>query len=173
MRKYSFPAIVDKNSTILILGTMPSEKSLQLNEYYANPMNQFWKILSFVTGDNFFTTYSEKKELLLKNKIAIWDVLMHCEREGSLDLNIHDEFPNDFIKFFNVYPNIRSVYFNGSKAEKLFGKYSLHVGGRTHILLPSTSSANTSKSLSQKSIVWKEKIISVNTKNDNLELKNE
>ncbi len=92
--------------------------SLQTNQYYNNPKNQFWKIIAYVIDENFNLSYEEKKELLLKHHLAIWDVLMHCEREGSLDTNISDEVPNDFNSFFSKYANIKEIFFNGSKADK-------------------------------------------------------
>jgi len=158
MKKFSFPQIVDEQSKVLILGTMPGERSLAKNEYYANPTNQFWKIISFVTGDNFNTSYEEKKKLLLKNKIAIWDVLMHCEREGSLDTNISDEVPNDFKTFFEKYPAIMAVFFNGGKAADLFPKHNLALPEKVYKTLPSTSSANTTMTFNEKANVWIEKI---------------
>jgi len=158
MKKFSFPPIVDENSKVLILGTMPGERSLAQSQYYANPQNQFWKILSFVTGYNFSISYDEKKELLLKNKIAIWDVLMHCEREGSLDVNISDEVPNDFKKFLSDYPSVDCVFFNGGKASKLFDKYDLAISGKVYKILPSTSSANTSMTFNEKATIWKDEI---------------
>lgn len=159
MKKYSFPPIVDENSKILILGTLPGNKSLQFNQYYANPTNQFWKILSFICGADFITDYEIKKRLLLKNNIGIWDVLMHCEREGSLDVNISDEVSNDFEIFFTKYPNIKAVFFNGSKAEQLFGTYNLFNANKSYITLPSTSSANTSMTFEKKAKSWKESIV--------------
>ncbi|MFZ1291223.1 MAG: DNA-deoxyinosine glycosylase [Melioribacteraceae bacterium] len=158
MKKESFPPIVDDNSKLLILGTMPGEQSLKAKEYYANSTNQFWRILSAITGDNFQTDYSTKKDLLLKNKIAIWDVLMHCEREGSLDVNISDEYPNDFTSFFKKYPDISHIFFNGGKAEKCFKKYSLYDYSKKYNALPSTSSANTSKTLNEKIKIWQNQI---------------
>lgn len=159
MKKYSFPPIVDENCNVLILGTMPGNKSLQLKQYYANPTNQFWKIISVVTEENFNVRYEAKKKLLLKNKISIWDVLMHCEREGSLNVNISDEVPNDFKSFFAQYPNIKAVFFNGGKAEKMFSKYNLIGSTKSHTTLPSTSSANTSMTRDKKTQIWQDKIL--------------
>jgi hypoxanthine-DNA glycosylase len=162
MKRTSFPPIVDDNSKILILGSMPGERSLQLNQYYGNPTNQFWRIISFITGDNFNTTYEAKKLLLLKNHIAIWDVLMHCEREGSLDVNISDEVPNDFNAFFLKYPKIKSVFLNGNKAAQIFSRYSLLMAGKIFTNLPSTSSANTSMTFDKKAQLWKTRILKYN-----------
>lgn len=159
MKKYSFPPIVNNNCRILILGTVPGDRSLQLNQYYANPTNQFWKIIYKVTNEFLITSYEEKKELLLKNHIAVWDVLMHCSREGSLDQNISDEVPNDFNLFFTQFPGIKTVFFNGGKASELFDKYNLKDSLRTYITLPSTSSANTSMKLDRKIEIWKERIL--------------
>lgn len=159
MKRFSFEPIIDENSKVLILGTMPGNKSLQFNQYYANPTNQFWKILSFITATDFITDYEIKKRLLLKHHIAIWDVLMHCEREGSLDINISDEASNDFQIFLPKYPSVKAVFFNGSKAERLFGTYNLFDANKAYITLPSTSSANTSMTLEKKAKIWKESIV--------------
>lgn len=75
---------------------------------------------------------------------------MHCEREGSLDINISDEVSNDFGIFLPKYPNIKAVFFNGSKAERLYGTYNLYDPSKTYITLPSTSSANTSMTFEKK-----------------------
>lgn len=178
MKKFSFQPIVDENSKILILGTMPGNKSLKLNQYYANPRNQFWKIMAFLTGEDFSISYEAKIKLLLKNNIAIWDVLMHCEREGSLDVNISDEVPNDFKSLFEKYPNIKSILFNGAKAKALFQKYfSIDKTKIYHDLpdsgneesdtanwgfylkdLPSSSGANTRMTQEQKNHIWKKEI---------------
>ena len=158
MKKYSFPPIVDENSKVLILGTMPGERSLKLNQYYANPQNQFWKIMTFVTEDNLQTTYKEKTDLLLKNKIAIWDALMHCEREGSLDADISEEVANDFDSFYTEHPNINAVFFNGGKSSEYYCTYIGLCKDKSFCTLPSTSSANTSMTLDRKAQIWKAKI---------------
>lgn len=159
MKKQSFAPVIDEKCKILILGTMPGDKSIKENKYYANSQNQFWRIMALVTNENFLINYDQKKDLLIHKRIAIWDVLMHCEREGSLDVNISDETPNDFISFFNEYPNINKVFFNGSKAEKLFKKFNLHDYSKKYQILPSTSSMNTSMNLEKKANIWKSKIL--------------
>ncbi len=117
--------------------------------------------MAAITNENFITDYEEKKHLLLKNSIALWDVLMHCEREGSLDMNISDEYPNDFTDFFNRYPGIKKVGFNGQKAATLFEKFRLRKTGMVYRILPSTSSANTSKRLDEKIADWQWTIRSI------------
>jgi len=96
MKKSGFPAIIDQNTEILILGSLPSDKSIKAGEYYANPQNHFWKIMFSIFNNNTpLYTYKEKTELLLKNKIGLWDVLTEAERIGSLDSNIQKEVLND------------------------------------------------------------------------------
>ena len=97
-----FPPIADNNAIILILGSMPSIKSLEQQQYYAHPRNSFWFIMTTLLGDKSDLDYAERKALLLHNKIALWDVLNTCQRKGSLDSSIKNEtiVVNDFNKFF-------------------------------------------------------------------------
>jgi hypoxanthine-DNA glycosylase len=118
--KYSFEPFIDSYSKVLILGTMPGEQSLAHNEYYANPKNQFWMILSGVFNQRPGSSYMEKLNFLQEHRLALWDVLQGAEREGSLDQNIRMEVPNDFSRIFVDYPSLKAVLFNGGKAEKYF-----------------------------------------------------
>lgn len=140
---YSFPPIVDEQSKILILGSMPGQKSLEKNEYYANPQNQFWKLMFHIFNESFSTDYSTKKNLLKRNKIALWDTIESCERKGSLDSNIKNETQNSITDLLSQYPNIKYIICNGQKAYKnvarQLGKYpNIH-------LMHSTSPAHTIK----------------------------
>ena len=83
----AFDPVIDKNTKVLILGSIPSIKSLEINEYYGNPRNQFWKLISLVFGEEIQEVYTDKVRCLLKNRIGIWDVISSCYREGSLDSN--------------------------------------------------------------------------------------
>ncbi|NLN94687.1 MAG: DNA-deoxyinosine glycosylase [Bacteroidales bacterium] len=96
-KKEGFPPIIDGNTKVLVLGTMPGDRSILTGEYYANPKNQFWKIIFrvFNSGESVLD-YNDKIELLLKNKIGLWDVLFRANRAGSLDSNIYNEEFNDF-----------------------------------------------------------------------------
>jgi hypoxanthine-DNA glycosylase len=82
----SFPPVISKRSKILILGSIPGAKSLEMRQYYAHPQNRFWKIIFELLNENFTTDYSEKIKILKKHHIALWDVIDSCERKGSLDL---------------------------------------------------------------------------------------
>jgi double-stranded uracil-DNA glycosylase len=165
-----FPPIVSKNATVLILGTMPGTASLLKQEYYGHPRNAFWPIMNALFAMAPELCYRERKEQLIDNGIAVWDVLQGCKRQGSLDSNIEMASirTNNFEDFFTEYDGIKHVFFNGAMAEKLFQKYTLAtLCNRFSYLdyrrLPSTSPAYASLTLAQKTDAWK--IISqVNTK---------
>ncbi len=141
--KTSFDPISNAETTILILGTMPGDKSLELGEYYGHPRNRFWKIISTITNNYLPLTYSDKKALLLKTKIGIWDVAHKANRKGSLDSAIEDEEPNDLDNFIARHKNLKVIGFNGTKSETLFDKYFDRRNDIKYISLPSTSPANT------------------------------
>jgi len=141
----SFAPQINKNSRILILGSMPGIKSLQMQEYYAHPQNRFWKLMGIICGfDNLHETdYKNKIQVLLDNKIALWDVIKFCRREGSLDTNIENEIPNDIEKLLRDYPNIKKICLNGNKAYTAFKKYFPDILiSRQCCKMPSTSPAN-------------------------------
>lgn len=118
----SFEPVVDEKCKILILGSMPSVKSLEKQQYYGNKRNHFWQIIYRLFGREMEEDYDKRKAFLLEHNIAVWDVLKSCDREGSSDSKIINPVPNDFVVFFNQYTNIKAVFFNGSKAEQLFNK---------------------------------------------------
>lgn len=122
---YSLDPVIDSNSRVLILGTMPGVESLSKGQYYANERNQFWHIMSSVLNIEFPNDYPRKINILKNHKIALWDVIHVCERVGSLDSNIKYEEPNDIESLLKNYPTIKLIVFNGSKAFKVFKK---HIG---------------------------------------------
>ena len=144
-RVKSLAPIIDAQSRIIVLGTMPSAESLRKTEYYANPHNQFWRVLYAVFNTEPDYSYNKKMQFLRRRRISVWDVVDICEREGSLDHNITNETANDFQSLFKQYKNLKLVAFNGVRAESLFRK---HLGfDLPHavkcIRLPSTSQAHT------------------------------
>ncbi|MBL7867356.1 MAG: DNA-deoxyinosine glycosylase [Flavobacterium lindanitolerans] len=152
--KQAFPPLVNQNSRILILGTMPGEKSLELQEYYGNKGNSFWKLLFTLFNRPLPKEYIEKKQLLEENNIALWDVLAYCERTGSLDSNIKNEKANDFESFYKQYPNIKHVFFSSKNASNFYDKYVGRKKDLQYSILPSPSGANASKSFLQKLEEW-------------------
>jgi len=148
-----FLPVINSESKVLILGSMPGVKSLEAGEYYAHPQNQFWRIMAKLLNDDLPATYAQKKEMLLRNRIALWDVVASCTRKGSLDSNIRDVKANDLGGLMNKYRNIRAIFCNGNTAFKFFkaGQYECNI---PVFVLPSTSPAHT-KPLSWKVTQWR------------------
>lgn len=143
----SFEPIVDQQSRVLILGSMPGVQSLRLQQYYANSRNQFWKLTFALFDLEPFADYEERISFIQSKQIALWDVIETCSREGSLDSKIREEQVNDFGSLFKTYPNINAVMFNGGKA---FETYKKWIGfstteNVTFQKLTSSSPANTKK----------------------------
>lgn len=146
---HPFLPVFDENSRILILGSLPSVKSREEGFYYGHPRNRFWKLLARIFGgENFdsLTSIEEKKAFLLKNGIALWDVVHSCRIEGSADSSIRNVEANNL---FEILTNgkIERIFLNGGTAFSLFEKYSLQSlkeGGfeTPYERLPSTSPAN-------------------------------
>lgn len=152
---YSFPPVADDRARVLILGSMPGVLSLAENQYYAHPRNLFWPIMGSLFGAGRDVAYEQRLRLLQDHRIALWDVLHSCQRDGSLDSDIQCEVANDFATFFNTYPQITHVFFNGGKAESSFRKHVRDVGqGLVMTRLPSTSPAHASLSFDQKLEAW-------------------
>lgn len=154
--KKSMLPIAGRESRILILGTMPGEKSLELQQYYGNRGNHFWKLLFDVFETPFSYDYADRLQLLSRHGIALWDVLESCERHGSLDSNIKSEIPNDFETFFQQHPHIRTVFFSSKGVEKYFDKYVGRKPYHTYVLLPSPSGANASMAYAGKLEKWRQ-----------------
>ncbi len=160
-RKEGFPPIINDMANTLILGTMPGEESLRMNQYYAHSRNAFWRIMSnlLVIPENL--TYEERTTSLRQHQIALWDVIRTCEREGSLDVKIRQESiqENDFVSLFRENPNVLQVFFNGARAEKEYLKRVLpKLTGPARYLklvrLPSTSPAMARLSFDEKVYAW-------------------
>jgi hypoxanthine-DNA glycosylase len=153
--KTSFAPVADQSTKILILGSLPGDKSLELNQYYAHPRNRFWQVLAEITDSQWPNNYEDKIEMLRRNKIGVWDIILTAKRVGSLDTNILDEVPNDLDKFIVSHPRLEIIAFNGAKSQKLFDKYFGRKDGLKYIALPSTSPANASFSLEKLCKRWR------------------
>ena len=143
---HTFEPVYDENSRLLILGTFPSVKSRENAFYYGHPQNRFWKLLAGLTGEKTPGSIEEKKELLLKHDIAIWDVIRSCEIEGSSDSSIREVEPNDIAGLLQG-SRIERIYGNGDKACRLYNRFCRAQTGVEIIRLPSTSPANAAFSL--------------------------
>jgi hypoxanthine-DNA glycosylase len=151
----SFPPIVNAETEILILGTMPGAISLQKQEYYANKQNQFWKILFKVFANGTVPeVFQEKCKVLQQNKIGLWDVLANCERKGSLDIHIKNHMENDILGLLQAFPKINRILFNGKESQRYFIKKFGTIEGIVFYVMPSTSPANTVK-FEEKLKLWR------------------
>lgn len=151
---HTFEPIFDKNSEMLVLGSFPSVKSRENNFYYAHPQNRFWRVVASVYSCPVPKTVEEKKNMLLSNKIAVWDVIKSCEITGSADSTIKSVIPNDLSEILSV-ADIKKIYANGKTAQSLYNKYIKKNTGFDIISLPSTSPANAAYSLEKLIKEWK------------------
>lgn len=148
----------NKDSEILILGSIPSVKSREVGFYYAHPQNRFFKILSDIYEEIEPISIEDKKLFLTKHKIALWDVIKSCTITGSSDSSIKDVVVND-IKTLIKNTNIKIIYTTGKKAYNLYNKYLLNDVGIKAIYLPSSSPANQTKKYSEIVNEYKKSVI--------------
>ena len=166
--KNSFEPIIDNNSKILILGSLPSDKSIEKHEYYENKTNQFWNIISMCfDGEKInFNNYDEKIAYLHEHHIALWDVYSRANRKGSLDSNIKNAEFNDIKNLLKLYPSIVKIVTNGRASQKGFEKYlKLNNFDFDYHYVPSSSSLNVSLNFEEKVLIWKKIIIEKDFKN--------
>ena len=151
---HPIPPVYDKNSKVLILGSFPSVKSRESNFFYGHSQNRFWRVVASVLGEKTPRTTEEKKEMLLRNNIAVWDVIHSCEISGSADSSIKNAVPND-IGYIIGESRIDRIFTNGQKADDLYRRYIEEKTGIKAICLPSTSPANAAWSLERLIEKWK------------------
>ena len=150
---HQFEPVVDEDSKVLILGTFPSVKSREQNFYYGHPQNRFWRVLANLTGCEVPGTVEEKKGFLLREHIAVWDVIAKCDIIGSSDSSIRNVVPADLSRILDHAP-IRQIYANGGKAYELYQKYAYPITGREIVKLPSTSPANAAWQMERLLEAW-------------------
>lgn len=161
-QEHIFGPIYDKNSKILILGSFPSVKSREIQFYYGHPQNRFWKIMANLFSCEFPSTIEEKKDMLLKHHVALWDVIASCDIVGSSDSSIKNVLPNDLQGLLQN-TKINKIFVNGKKAESLYKKYIQKTIKMEAVVLPSSSPANAVFQLDKLCESWK-KIINMGEK---------
>lgn len=139
--QHEFPPVWNADSQVLVLGSFPSVKSREEGFFYGHPQNRFWKVMAAITEGGVPESVEEKKELLLRNRIAVWDVIQSCRIKGSSDSSIRDVRPVDLRPLLKQ-SRIGRIYANGRTAERLYNRYLLPQTGLPIIALPSTSPAN-------------------------------
>lgn len=162
--KHPFPPLYDENSQILILGSFPSVKSREVKFFYGHPQNRFWKVVANVFDEKIPETIEDKKSLILKNHLALWDVISECEITGSSDASIKNAKANDISKILKD-SSIKKIIVNGKTAERLYIKYIEPVTGIKAVVMPSTSPANAAWSLDRLIEAWADELIILEKKN--------
>ena len=138
---HSIEPVFDTESRVLILGTMPSPKSREVQFYYGHPQNRFWRVLTAVLGEEVPRSVPEKKAMLLRHRIALWDVLAECEITGASDSSIRNPVANDLSVILDHAP-VQAVFTTGATAWKLYTRLQTPHTGIEAVRLPSTSPAN-------------------------------
>ena len=150
---HTIAPVYDEGSRVLILGSFPSVKSREAAFFYGHPQNRFWRVLAAVLGENVPQTVEEKKAMLLRHGVALWDVIASCDIMGSSDASIRNAVPNDLTPILET-ASIRQIFTNGGTAHRLYRKYIYPLTGREDAVLPSTSPANAARSLDALINAW-------------------
>ncbi len=153
----------DERARILILGSFPGEASLVAARYYGHPRNHFWRLIGGVVGEDLHAmSYDDRIAALATHRIAVWDVIARCERQGSLDSAITAEVPNDIAGLLRRWTGIRTIAFNGGKAAGYRRRVATLVEASDVrlVALPSSSPANATHSLAIKQAAWREALVS-------------
>ena len=155
-RKRSFPPVVDQNTRVLILGSLPGEASLAATQYYAHPRNAFWRLLETVLDAPLVSLpYADRLTTLQQRGVGLWDVVAEAERRGSLDAAILNPSANDLLALVKTLPALRAVAFNGGTSAKLGARLLAPVADRIEtVALPSSSPAHAARSFAEKAEMW-------------------
>lgn len=153
--KHPIEPVFNQTSKILILGSFPSVKSREEGFFYGHPRNRFWKLMAELTGEKLPISNDEKKRLLLKHHIALWDVIASCDIVGSSDSSIENAVANDITSILQN-SSVQAIFTNGKTADKLYQQYIEPKVHMAAICLPSTSPANAAWSYERLFEVWRE-----------------
>lgn len=156
-----FPPISAPDIHTLILGSLPSRKSLELGQYYAHPQNAFWRIMDDLLGAGRSLPYDERVRKIVAARLGVWDVLSSSVRPGSMDsaIDTRTATPNDFDRFLREHTALRRICFNGRKAAELFDRTvrltdSQRLAALERVQLPSTSPAYAAMPFEEKLERW-------------------
>ena len=159
MIKQSFLPIIAQEPRILILGSLPGDLSLEMNQYYGHPRNRFWKIMFTMFDEEFSNDYQIREKLIQNNHLALWDVAYSATRKGSMDVDMKDVIPNKIEEMLQKNRSIRQIIFNGKKAEQLFKRCFEQKSTIIYTSLPSTSPANAQFSTDRLIEIWRNSLI--------------
>ncbi len=155
---HPFEPVFDRDSRVLILGSLPSVRSREEGFYYSHPRNRFWKLLAALFGESEPETIEEKRALALAHRVALWDTVKSCEIAGSSDASITNVVPNDLRPILAA-ADIRAVFCNGGTSYQWYNRLLRDELGREARLLPSTSPANARWTAEMLTEAWKRAIL--------------
>lgn len=150
---HPFDPLYNSQSRILILGSFPSVKSREQRFFYGHPQNRFWSLMARLLGEDVPRSIQEKKDLMLRHHIALWDTIRSCDIIGSSDSSISNVVPNDLSPILQN-ADVRQIFTNGRTSWKLYEKYIRPQTLREGICLPSTSPANAAWSMDRLAAAW-------------------
>lgn len=156
---HPIPPLYDAESKILILGSFPSIKSREAMFFYGHPQNRFWPLLARLFGEDIPTSIEEKKSLVLRHHVALWDSIHSCTIVGSSDSSVRDVVPNDLSVILDN-SKVERIYCNGALSHKMYMKYIYPTTGIAAVKLPSTSPANAAFNMDRLEKEWQ--VIHVN-----------
>ena len=155
---HPFPALYNQDSRILVLGSFPSIKSREQQFFYGHPQNRFWRVMAAVLDCATPQSVDDKKTMLLKHHVALWDSIARCSIEGSSDASIENVVPNDLSPIFSA-AVIQQVFCNGQKSWEMYHRYIEPLSGMPAVCLPSTSPANAAWSLDRLTQAWRQALV--------------
>lgn len=156
--EHPFAPVVAPDSRVLILGSFPSVQSRAQGFYYGHPQNRFWRMLAAIYGEAIPSAIPEKREMLLRHRLALWDVIASCEITGSSDASVRNAQPVDIVRVTAV-ADIRRVLCNGALSGRLYERYLRPLTGLDATVLPSTSPANAAWTLPRLAARWREALV--------------
>lgn len=148
--------MVDASTRVLVLGSLPGERSLAASQYYSHPLNRFWHLIGAVIGvDLAALSYDARLAALLGAGVGLWDTVASARREGSLDTAIREAEHNALAELATSLPQLRAVGFNGATATRI-STALLADSGLALVPLPSSSPAYAAMPLAEKERRWQE-----------------
>ena len=155
-QKRCFPPVVDADTRVLVLGSLPGEVSLAQSQYYAHKQNRFWSLIGdVIERDLVDMDYPSRLNTLLEHRIGLWDVVQEAQRIGSLDSRIRNHASNDLTVLIETLPNLVAIAFNGGTAAKIGMRALSETANRYRIAcLPSSSPAYAALPYQAKQAKW-------------------
>lgn len=154
MRKSAFAPVVAGSTRVLVLGSLPGERSLAAGRYYAHPRNLFWRLIGGVMGQDLEAlAYEVRLQALLSAGIGVWDTIASAHRAGSLDSAIRDLAAAELCPLLRRLPGLRAIAFNGRKSAAI-GRRAIGPTELALLDLPSSSPANAGIAYEEKARQW-------------------